>query len=846
MGSAETAVAGDSRHDDLWERLLQYIDDGAVIPVVGQELLTIDVGGAAVPLYDELAQQLAARLKVALPSSGPRSPLNWVTSRFLEGGGEPERIYSELQRIVRNIGPMAPSSPLLKLAAMLPFKLFVSTTMDSMLGQAINSERFQGREATEVIPYSPGNPLDLPKDADESGRTFVYQLLGRVSSMQDYVVTEEDALEFLHHLLFSARPTRLFAHIQKRHLLILGCSFPSWMVRFFLRASRENRLLLARGKMDIVVDSGTREDLALVSFLQCHKTRTEVFDTGTAAEFVDKLYAKWTARLPAPARWRRCTRIPAALCQAGAVFLSYASEDRAVVEQIRDSLEESGMDVWFDRHDPRPGRRFRAAHPVQHRGGVALRARSLQLVPEAEPPVPPARMGLCDEGGAQGARVPAFHRPGRDRRPAADPPDLPDAFGAVHAARLENGVLPPKTIASILDRLHGVPETQGRPVSETPTQAEAARDTGVVDRDNPWPGLAAFRESDSAFFHGRDDAIRALTELVTRARLSVLYGVSGLGKTSLLQAGLFPRARTLDLFPLRIRLGLTQSSEPPAEQVHAALTREAAERRIKAPAREGRRETLWEFFYRKDALWWNDRHHIVTPLLVFDQFEEIFTIGRRSAETTRAVEQFLGELRAIILGAPPEVVKARCDADPDQALRYSLSRCPVRVLFSFREDYLAEFLELRDAFPAIGDQNLRLLRMSTDDALAVIRKAGGHLVEDARWRGESSRSSPRPGPTRARTQSDLVVRPCAAERLLPRTEQRAARQTTGRDHERSPPGQAGEDSRESSTRSFAGLDPRVQVFVEDDVARPTRRSATPSPNRSRCGARASRPRPSRA
>ena len=331
-------------------------------------------------------------------------------------------------------------------------------------------------------------------------------------------------------------------------------------------------------------------------------------------------------------------------------------------------------------------------------------------------------------------------------------------------------------------------------MSETPTQAEAARDTGVVDRDNPWPGLAAFRESDSAFFHGRDDAIRALTELVTRARLSVLYGVSGLGKTSLLQAGLFPRARTLDLFPLRIRLGLTQSSEPPAEQVHAALTREAAERRIKAPAREGA-ETLWEFFYRKDALWWNDRHHIVTPLLVFDQFEEIFTLGRRSAETTRAVQQFLGELRGIILGAPPEVVKARCDADPDQALRYSLSRCPVRVLFSFREDYLAEFLELRDAFPAIGDQNLRLLRMSTDDALAVIRKAGGHLVEDAVAR-RIVEIIAAARPTRARTQSDLVVDPALLSVFCRELNNERRGKPQDAITERPPPGQAGEDSRE--------------------------------------------------
>lgn len=36
--------------------------------------------------------------------------------------------------------------------------------------------------------------------------------------------------------------------------------------------------------------------------------------------------------------------------QKGAVFLSYASEDRPAVMLIRDALEQAGIDVWFDRN----------------------------------------------------------------------------------------------------------------------------------------------------------------------------------------------------------------------------------------------------------------------------------------------------------------------------------------------------------------------------------------------------------------------------------------------------------------------------------------------------------------
>ena len=65
----------------------------------------------------------------------------------------------------------------------------------------------------------------------------------------------------------------------------------------------------------------------------------------------------------------------------------------------------------------------------------------------------------------------------------------------------------------------------------------------TLDAQNPWPGLAAYDEAASDFFHGRDTDAEELLRLVRLAPLTVLYGKSGLGKSSLLQAGLFPRLR---------------------------------------------------------------------------------------------------------------------------------------------------------------------------------------------------------------------------------------------------------------------------------------------------------------
>ena len=69
--------------------------------------------------------------------------------------------------------------------------------------------------------------------------------------------------------------------------------------------------------------------------------------------------------------------------------------------------------------------------------------------------------------------------------------------------------------------------------------------SGVVD--SPYRGLGAFEEQDAAFFFGRDKAITELLGRMARqlegAGLLVVSGVSGAGKSSLLQAGVLPRIR---------------------------------------------------------------------------------------------------------------------------------------------------------------------------------------------------------------------------------------------------------------------------------------------------------------
>jgi hypothetical protein len=210
--------------------------------------------------------------------------------------------------------------------------------------------RFGGQPLTRVYTYSPNAVQDLEAPLDSLDRPAVFHLFGRLSAVPDYAVTEEDVLEFVHSLQSeSRRPNRLFDELDRRQLLLLGNSFPDWLARFFLRTARRERLWGARGKTDVLADTLLGKDLSHTQFLKRFSSRTRVFEGGGAVEFVAELHQRWTALHPPQAPVPE-TPMPGPLdMEDGAVFLSYASEDRLMVEALKEALESAGVAVWFDR-----------------------------------------------------------------------------------------------------------------------------------------------------------------------------------------------------------------------------------------------------------------------------------------------------------------------------------------------------------------------------------------------------------------------------------------------------------------------------------------------------------------
>ena len=350
MPSANTVPLQDF-DEDAWDDLLNYIEERRVIPIIGPDLLRVHTDTGPRPLYEWLAEKLAAKLSVDIVGLPQPLTLNDVMCCYLGQRGRREEAYTRLRSIMREV-EFAPPQALRQLAQITDFDLFVTTTFDPLLENAINLERHGGANSTEVIAYAPNRVADLPSERSQLQRTVVYHLLGRLSASPTYVLSDEDMLEFICALQSEhLTPEKLFHELEHNHLLLIGSDFSNWLARLFLRMAKRKRLSDPRDFTEVFADDHTLQDGRLVSFVQQVSVRTRVY--GGAEAFVAELHARWSKRqrpVPASNGNGHAQRFlpPAREMQENAIFISYAREDLPAVQRLKAGLDSAGLTTWFD------------------------------------------------------------------------------------------------------------------------------------------------------------------------------------------------------------------------------------------------------------------------------------------------------------------------------------------------------------------------------------------------------------------------------------------------------------------------------------------------------------------
>src|SRR5216110_1189567 len=293
---------GPTVNDDSkqWSKLLQSISKGVVIPIIGRDLLQIEIEGKSQLLYEYLAQRLAKELEVE--GCGPCLSLDQVVAAYLNASRRNSRddVNIKTFEILTEIQGQVPvPEPLRKLATIEPLRLFVSTTVDSFLARALDAP------ADHVFAYAPNSALcDIPRDYARSQHRLVFHLFGKISGIPDSALIDEETLEFiwkLHEESMSDRLANLFDELRTKRLLLIGNAHPDWLARFFVRLSRRDRLYAGNETREFVADGLVVSDTHLRDFLENFSPQTKSFGVANPIEFVDQLVGKWNAFAERPA-----------------------------------------------------------------------------------------------------------------------------------------------------------------------------------------------------------------------------------------------------------------------------------------------------------------------------------------------------------------------------------------------------------------------------------------------------------------------------------------------------------------------------------------------------------------
>ena len=220
------------------------------------------------------------------------------------------------------------------------------------------------------------------------------------------------------------------------------------------------------------------------------------------------------------------------------------------------------------------------------------------------------------------------------------------------------------------------------------------RDLALL-RGGPYRFLDHFDEDDTDFFFGREDDTEEMLRLTNEHPVVVLFGRSGIGKTSLMRAGviatLAQRAQeaSVEEDSEKPWLGIyARCLEDPSQSIREATTTAVEELGFDVGGLQDD-STLLQFF--RDAAEMTGRR----LLIIIDQFEEYFVrLG------DRVKERFLDEW-------------TDCIADAADVVHWAIG---------IREDFVGQLWDLHDRIPEVMHHMYRLRKLTREQAKDAIVK----------------------------------------------------------------------------------------------------------------------------
>jgi hypothetical protein len=234
----------------------------------------------------------------------------------------------------------------------------------------------------------------------------------------------------------------------------------------------------------------------------------------------------------------------------------------------------------------------------------------------------------------------------------------------------------------------------------------------------PYRGMQSFSEQHKDLFFGRTKPVNEIFGLLKNNLLTVVFGKSGIGKSSLLSAGLMPKLRENFYLPVLIRIPFSDFKIDPL-----AYTQSCIEAEI-------RKYIFKDFVYPKDVALWqffreaNYTGGVVIPVLIFDQFEECFSFGKQNKQRS---EKFVKELSDLIENRMPEQL---ANTDNYKILTSTDTQSIFRVIISLREDFLAQLEDLSKLIPSLNKVRYRVMQLHGEEAFEAVYLPAKQLIDE--------------------------------------------------------------------------------------------------------------------
>ena len=191
---------------------------------------------------------------------------------------------------------------------------------------------------------------------------------------------------------------------------------------------------------------------------------------------------------------------------------------------------------------------------------------------------------------------------------------------------------------------------------------------------SPFKFLDSYTREDRSVFFGRDQEITELYRRVFESKILLVYGISGTGKSSLVNCGLAARFDESDWLPINVRRGNNI-----IDSLHDAFNKQALTPLKKNQNTSEKMQSIY-------------LDHFKPVYLLFDQFEELFIFGNQEEK-----EGFVS------------IVKELTESE---------TQC--RIIFIIREEFLAGMTDFEEKLPDIFTNRFRVEKMKRTNAISAV------------------------------------------------------------------------------------------------------------------------------